>query len=239
MQPKGEIMTGRVHSFQSLGTVDGPGVRTVLFLQGCPLRCPYCHNPDTWDKESGTAVTVDDAVKNILRYRSYFGKDGGATVSGGEPLLQADFVYELFSRLKEENINTALDTSGVIMNDKVKKLLEKTDIVLLDIKFSDDELYKKYIGVGLSVPLAFLAECERAKKRVIIRQVITPGINDAKDDVLKLREILKPFTCVEKIELLPFRKLCKEKYESMNIYFPFGDRKEMPQEEINRLQKLL
>ncbi|MDY3896243.1 MAG: 4Fe-4S cluster-binding domain-containing protein, partial [Candidatus Fimenecus sp.] len=106
-------MTGRVHSFQSLGTVDGPGVRTVLFLQGCPLRCPYCHNPDTWDKESGTAVTVDDAVKNILRYRSYFGKDGGATVSGGEPLLQADFVYELFSRLKEENINTALDTSGV------------------------------------------------------------------------------------------------------------------------------
>ena len=191
-------MTGKVHSFQSLGTVDGPGVRTVLFLQGCLLRCPYCHNPDTWDKNGGEDIFVDDAVKKILRYRSYFGKDGGVTVSGGEPLLQAEFVYELFTRLKEEGIGTALDTSGVIMNDSVKKLLGKTDIVLLDIKFSRDDLYKKYIGVSLSAPLAFLAECEKAKKRVIIRQVITPGINDTEDDVLELREILKPFNCVEK-----------------------------------------
>ena len=184
-------MTGKVHSFQSLGTVDGPGVRTVLFLQGCPLRCPYCHNPDTWDKNAGEDIFVDDAVKKILRYRSYFGKDGGVTVSGGEPLLQVEFVYELFTRLKEEGIGTALDTSGIIMNDSVKKLLGKTDIVLLDIKFSRDDLYKKYIGVSLSAPLAFLAECEKAKKRVIIRQVITPGINDTEDDVLKLCEILK------------------------------------------------
>lgn len=158
-------MTGKVHSFQSLGTVDGPGVRTVLFLQGCPLRCPYCHNPDTWDKNAGEDIFVDDAVKIILRYRSYFGKDGGVTVSGGEPLLQVEFVYELFTRLKEEGIGTALDTSGVIMNDSVKKLLGKTDIVLLDIKFSRDDLYKKYIGVSLSAPLAFLAECEKAKKK--------------------------------------------------------------------------
>ena len=201
-------MTGKVHSFQSLGTVDGPGVRTVLFLQGCPLRCPYCHNPDTWDKNGGEDIFVDDAVKKILRYRSYFGKDGGVTVSGGEPLLQVEFVYELFTRLKEEGIGTALDTSGVIMNDSVKKLLGKTDIVLLDIKFSRDDLYKKYIGVSLSAPLAF-------------------------------REILKPFNCVEKTELLPFRKLCKEKYESLNIFFPFGDREEMPQEKLNELQKLL
>ena len=232
-------MTGKVHSFQSLGTVDGPGVRTVLFLQGCPLRCPYCHNPDTWDKNAGEDIFVDDAVKKILRYRSYFGKDGGVTVSGGEPLLQVEFVYELFTRLKEEGIGTALDTSGVIMNDSVKKLLGKTDIVLLDIKFSRDDLYKKYIGVSLSAPLAFLAECEKAKKRVIIRQVITPGINDTEDDVLKLREILKPFNCVEKTELLPFRKLCKEKYEGLTIFFPFGDREEMPQEKLNELQKLL
>ena len=214
-------MTGKVHSFQSLGTVDGPGVRTVLFLQGCPLRCPYCHNPDTWDKNAGEDIFVDDAVKKILRYRSYFGKDGGVT------------------RLKEEGIGTALDTSGIIMNDSVKKLLGKTDIVLLDIKLSRDDLYKKYIGESLSAPLAFLAECEKAKKRVIIRQVITPGINDTEDDVLKLREILKPFNCVEKTELLPFRKLCKEKYESLNIFFPFGDREEMPQEKLNELQKLL
>lgn len=153
--------------------------------------------------------------------------------------MQVEFVYELFTRLKEEGIGTALDTSGVIMNDSVKKLLGKTDIVLLDIKFSRDDLYKKYIGVSLSAPLAFLAECEKAKKRVIIRQVITPGINDTEDDVLKLREILKPFNCVEKTELLPFRKLCKEKYENLNIFFPFGDREEMPQEKLNELQKLL
>lgn len=118
-------MTGKVHSFQSLGTVDGPGVRTVLFLQGCPLRCPYCHNPDTWDKNAGEDIFVVDAVKKILRYRSYFGKDGGVTVSGGEPLLQVEFVYELFTRLKEEGIGTALDTSGVIMNDSVKSFSAK------------------------------------------------------------------------------------------------------------------
>lgn len=233
-------MEAIVHSVETAGALDGPGLRYVLFLKGCPFRCKFCHNPDTWAVPAGERKTLEEVLSDIAKYESFFKfTGGGVTVSGGEPLLQVEFVYELFTRLKEEGIGTALDTSGVIMNDSVKKLLGKTDIVLLDIKFSRDDLYKKYIGVSLSAPLAFLAECEKAKKRVIIRQVITPGINDTEDDILKLREILKPFNCVERTELLPFRKLCKEKYESLNIFFPFGDREEMPQEKLNELQKLL
>lgn len=232
-------MKGRVHSFQSLGTVDGPGVRTVLFLQGCILRCPYCHNPDTWDKCGGTEEESDDIATKILRYKSYFGKDGGVTVSGGEPLLQADFVYDLFLKLKNENIGTALDTSGAVINESVKRLLSVTDIVLLDIKYSDDESYKKYIGMSISQPLEFLSLCEKSNVRVIIRQVITPGINDSDENIIKLNKLLSPFKCVEKVELLPFRKLCEEKYKAMGIPFPFGDKPEMPQKRIDELKKML
>ena len=194
-----------------------------------------------WVGRMSFAKKLYDIVRidHFIGFNSYYAIPfGSKTAHGGE--WHDGPKYDLFNVIKRET-----GKGGIIAEDlgdifdSVKKLLGKTDIVLLDIKFSRDDLYKKYIGVSLSAPLAFLAECEKAKKRVIIRQVITPGINDTEDDVLKLREILKPFNCVEKTELLPFRKLCKEKYESLNIFFPFGDREEMPQEKLNELQKLL
>ena len=232
-------MKGRIHSFQSLGTVDGPGVRTVLFMQGCPLRCPYCHNPDTWDALGGEETDSADIAGKVLRYKSYFGADGGITVSGGEPLLQAEFVYSLFKKLKREGVGTALDTSGILTGEKVEKLLTVTDIALLDIKFSSDGKYQQYIGESLGKPLMFLSLCQKNGVRVIIRQVITEGVNDAEEEILALRTLLEPYSCVEKIELLPFRKLCSEKYEGMGIPFPFGDRPETSAETIERLSALL
>lgn len=232
-------MEGRIHSFQSLGTVDGPGVRCVLFMQGCPLRCPYCHNPDTWDYTAGTVTDSHTAAQRILRCKPYFGTDGGVTVSGGEPLAQADFVYALFCELHEHHIHTALDTSGVVLNAAVEKLLTETDLVLLDIKFSTDAEYTQYLNTALAKPLAFLAHCQKKNIPVVVRQVITPGINDSADNVERLKALLRPYPCVEKIELLPFRKLCAEKYGQMQIPFPFKDRPEASAELMHTLNAAL
>lgn len=229
-------MLGRMHSFQSLGTVDGPGVRSVVFLQGCPLRCPYCHNPDTWDKNGGTPVSADEMFQRILRYKSYFGKTGGVTVSGGEPLLQTEFVTELFSLCKGEGLSTALDTSGIFLDEKTEKLLAVTDIILLDIKFSDTEKYEKYIGVPLKTVMRFLRCADAKKKRVIVRQVITPGINDSRADLEKLQSIVRRFPCIEKVELLPFMKLCDEKYNSLEIPFPFGEYPAADAKKVEQMQ---
>lgn len=232
-------MTGKIHSFQSMGTVDGPGVRSVVFLQGCPLRCPYCHNPDTWDRNGGTEKEAKAVFETVRRYKSYFGKDGGVTVSGGEPLLQAEFVTELFTLCKAEGISTALDTSGVIFNESVKKLLAVTDIVLLDIKFSDTERYQKYIGIPLERVEKFLEYVNAQNKRIIIRQVVTPTVNDTPVDMLALKNLCAQYPCIEKIELLPFLKLCAEKYEAMGIEFPFGKYDAMDAEKTVALSALL
>ena len=143
-------LLGKIHSFQSLGTVDGPGIRYVVFMQGCPLRCSCCHNPDTWAINDGKEYTAEQVVDNAYRYKDYFGKNGGITVSGGEPLLQAQSVNQVFALCKERNINTCLDTSGCIINKDVLSLLESTDRVLLDIKYTENSLYNKYVGCNLS-----------------------------------------------------------------------------------------
>jgi len=212
---------GRVHSLQSLGTVDGPGIRFVVFMQGCNLRCGYCHNPDTWESDEGILYTPDDLIEKIVRYKSYFGKEGGITVSGGEPLLQAEFVTELFKLCRNNDINTCLDTSGSIMNDKVKELLEYTDRVLLDIKFTNNEHYKRYIGCSLEAPLSFLEYVDIKNIPVTVRQVVVPTLNDDDESVFRLKEIIALHQCVDKVELLPFKKICKVKYDNMGIEFPF------------------
>ena len=214
-------IVGNVHSFQSLGTVDGPGIRFVVFMQGCNLRCGYCHNPDTWSVQGGTQYTAHEVFEKVKRYKTYFGKDGGITVSGGEPLLQSDFVKELFKLCKEEEINTCLDTSGSILNDSVKELLSLADRVLLDIKYTNDDMYRKYVGCSIYSPLRFLDYLHDLCIPVTLRQVIIPTLNDNEENILMLRNIANSQNCVDKVELLPFKKICKVKYDNMGLEFPF------------------
>lgn len=216
-------MIGRVHSVQTLGTVDGPGVRFVLFLQGCPLRCAYCHNPDTWDVSDGHEASAEEIVAQLLRYRAYFGQKGGITVSGGEPLLQAPFVRELFTLCHKEGVHTALDTSGCIWNEEVAALLAVTDLCLLDHKMPTDEQYRAHIGCGIAPVERFLAELEARHVPTWLRRVIVPGINDTLEETKALYALAARHTCVERVELLPFRKLCITKYEQMGIPFPLAD----------------
>ncbi len=232
-------MTGRIHSFQSLGTVDGPGVRFVVFVQGCPLRCAYCHNPDTWEKETGIEYTAKEIVEKVIRFREYFGKDGGITVSGGEPLIQAKFVSELLALCHENKLNTCLDTSGCILNDEIKVLLTKTDRVLLDIKYTTDELYHKYAGWSLDAPLKFLEYLDEKQIPTTIRHVIVPTINDNEQNIDRLRKIKEKFSCVDGVELLAFRKICQVKYDEMKIKFPFADIPEPTNKTMEKLQSML
>lgn len=233
------MCTGYINSIQSLGTLDGPGVRFVVFMQGCNLRCGYCHNPDTWNMSDGTPVTAQELVDKVKRFKSYFGENGGITVSGGEPLLQADFVTDLFKLCHNEGINTCLDTSGSIMNDNVKELLEHTDRVLLDIKFTTNEDYMNYVGCSLDSPLFFLDYLSQMDIPVTIRQVIVPTLNDSAENILQLKEIISSRSCVDKIELLPFKKICKVKYDNLGLIFPFEKYNTPDSDKIEKLYKII
>ena len=230
-------MTGKIHSFQSLGTVDGPGVRAVIFMQGCPLRCSCCHNPDTWDFGGGVDMTVEETVEKIRRLRAYFGRRGGITVSGGEPLMQAGFVKELFRACRGEGIHCALDTSGCIYNEEVEELLSLCDLVLLDYKYTNDDDYKKQVGCSIEQVEYFLSRLDKMNKRVWLRQVIIPELNDSEESLSKFRALREKYPCIEKIELLPFRKLCIEKYENLNIPFPLIDAPEADPDKVAKLQE--
>ena len=232
-------MTGRIHSIQSLGTLDGPGVRFVVFLQGCNLRCGCCHNPDTWDCAGGTETSAEELVKKAVRYREYFGENGGVTLSGGEPLLQAAFAREFFERCHAEGLHTCLDTSGSVWNGDVEALLAVTDRVLLDIKYTDDALYRAHVGCPLEKPLDFLAYLNEKNIPVTLRQVIIPTLNDTAENVLALREIAASHPCVDKVELLPFRKLCQVKYDKLGIPFAFGHLPEPAGEKMKELNAIL
>ena len=232
-------LIGRVHSIQSMGTLDGPGVRFVVFMQGCNLRCGCCHNPDTWSSVGGKEYTPEELVSRAVRYREYFGKDGGVTVSGGEPLLQAEFVRELFRRCHDADLNTCLDTSGSLLNEAVDGLLDETDRVLLDIKYTDDGLYRKHVGCSIDNPLRFLKRLNEKGIATTLRQVTIPTLNDTKDNVFALCDIAKAYPCVYKIELLPFKKICQVKYDGMGISFPFADLPTPTAESMLSLRELL
>lgn len=228
-------MEGRVHSLQSLGTVDGPGLRYVVFLQGCPLRCVYCHNPDTWDPAGGAVMGTEELVEKILRCRPYFGAEGGVTVSGGEPLLQAGFVTQLFARLKQEGVHTALDTSGAGDLGKAPALLEVTDLVLLDLKFPTEEGYRQHCRGSLGQTEAFAALVAEKQVPLWVRHVVAPGLNDTLEDMAAVKSWAQRQPTLEKIEWLPFHNLCLEKYQQLGVPFPLADTPPMDREKLDRL----
>lgn len=229
-------MTGKIHSIQSLGTLDGPGIRFVVFFQGCNLRCGCCHNPDTWNRDEGTPCTALSLVEKAERYKSYFGKDGGITLSGGEPLLQAEFATEIFTECKKRGIHTCLDTSGSIFNEQVKSLLSVTDRVLLDIKYPTEEQYRKFVGCGIETPLTFLEYLNQNNISTTLRQVTIPTLNDTEESVEFLNGLAKKYRCVDKIELLPFKKICTVKYEKLGLSFPFEGYETPSAETMKRLE---
>ena len=230
---------GRVHSIQSMGTLDGPGVRFVVFLSGCNLRCGCCHNPDTWNITEGKQFTAGEIIDRAVRFREYFGKEGGITLSGGEPLLQAEFARAIFALAKDAGINTCLDTSGSLMNDSVRDLLSVTDRVLLDIKYTDELMYKKHVGCDMESVLSFLEYINERKINVTVRQVIIPTLNDTKENILALKNITRVYPSVDKIELLPFKKICTVKYEKLGIPFPFADIPTPTREKMDELNGYL
>ena len=228
----------RISSFQSLGTVDGPGVRAVVFMQGCPLTCHCCHNPETWDFNGGQEITAQELFYKIIRCKSYFGKNGGVTFSGGEPLMQSDFLLKFIPLLKNEGIHIAIDTSGCVFNETVKKVLDLCDLVLLDYKYTNETDYLKYTGMDIGKADSFLNYLNSINKPVWIRQVLIPEINDTKVSLLNLFGLEKKYPCIKKTELLPFRKLCIEKYKELNIPFPFEHIREATKEDIERCKKI-
>jgi len=229
----------RVHSMQTLGTLDGPGVRFVVFTQGCPLRCACCHNPDTWDARGGKDTGISELVQKCLRYREYFGAKGGITVSGGEPLMQAKAVHKLFEKCKAEGINTCLDTSGCVLNDDVKELLTVTDRVLLDIKYTNDTDYRRYTGWSMDAPMEFLHYLNEKSIPTTLRQVIIPTLNDSEESIARLKAIKDAHPCADGVELLAFRKLCESKYQTLGIPFPLTHLKETSPDTIKKLTALL
>lgn len=232
-------MKGFVNSIQSMGTLDGPGVRFVVFLQGCNLRCGCCHNPETWEVGAGTEFASEEIVSRCERFKEYFGDLGGITLTGGEPLLQAKFAGEIFALCREKGINTCLDTSGSVMNDEVRKLLDLTDYVLLDIKYTDEEQYKKYAGCSMQRPMDFLKLLSEKNIPTVLRQVIIPTLNDTEENILRLKGIAEEYKSVEKIELLPFKKICTVKYEKEGKEFPFADIPTPTPDKMKELNNLL
>lgn len=226
-------MVGRIHSFESMGCADGPGVRFIVFFQGCPLRCAYCHNPDTWETEGGVSYTAEEILQNALRYRPYFGEEGGITLSGGEPLLQADFALELLKAAKAAGLHTALDTSCMAGEAHWDEIFRSADLILADLKFTTEEAYRAHTGGSLQRVLRFLKAAEQAGVPVWLRHVIVPGLTDG--DLPAVLEIADRFSNIKKIELLPFRKLCTTKYQNLGVPFPLA---ETPECDANTLDIL-
>lgn len=215
---------GRIHSIESFGTVDGPGIRFLAFMQGCPMRCLFCHNPDTWDVNGSVQWewTAEELMEETLKYRNFI-KSGGVTCTGGEPLVQADFVREYFGLCHGYGIHTALDTSGVVFNDAARGCLEVTDLVLLDVKTVDDGLHKRLTGVPRTNNARFLDYLQEVGKPVWIRHVVTPGINDDDGHLGAVAEYLSGFSVIENVEILPYHDLGKFKYEKMGLDYVLGD----------------
>lgn len=238
-------MLGYIHSFESFGTVDGPGVRFVVFFQGCPMRCMYCHNPDTWSTNIGVRYSSEEIIEKITRNAPFY-TTGGLTATGGEPMLQLDFLTELFTLAKRNNINTCLDTSGVIFDpdnaelvEKTDMLLNVTDLVMLDIKHIDDEEHKKLTSRTNKNILAFAKYLNKKGVKMRVRHVIVPGVTDKREELSALGAFLKSFTNIEKIETLPYHTLGKAKYEKLGIEYPLGNTPQLSEKDAEKALKII
>lgn len=232
-------MNGYIHSFESFGTVDGPGVRFVVFFQGCPMRCLYCHNPDTWAANTGTEYSAEQIIEKLERNKTFY-TTGGITATGGEPMLQLDFLIELFSLAKSKGIHTCLDTSGIMFNPnneermkKIDTLISVCDLVMLDIKHIDNDEHKKLTGQSNENILKFADYLNKNNVKMRIRHVIVPNITDKRDELLTLGNFLRTFTNIEKIETLPYHTLGKVKYENLGINYPLGDLHQLTEKDAN------
>ena len=213
---------GRIHSVESFGALDGPGIRYVLFLQGCPLRCVYCHNPDTWELDGKNVKTPDEVIADIVRYKNFI-KKGGVTISGGEPLMQADFCRALIDLCRKEGLHTAIDTSGGVPLSSCRQAVDAADMLLLDIKALDGSLCEKLTGRDSKNALELLSYCEITGKPVWIRHVLVPGMTLVKERLTALADFLTAYSCIKKIELLPFHKMGEYKWETMGLRSPLSD----------------
>ena len=230
-------MEGRIHSIETCGTLDGPGIRYVIFLQGCPLRCKFCHNPDSWQLESDKKTSVKDLMEDILRYRNFI-KTGGITLSGGEPLLQAEFAAALFRECRKNGIHTAVDTSGAIPLSACKEAIDEVDLVLLDIKSIDTIKCQELTGKGNEEVLKLLDYLELTGKDVWIRHVVVPGITENDEDIERLAEYLSKYTVIKRVEILPFHKMGEYKWKQLNMKYELSDTPPPKKESIENIKGL-
>lgn len=231
-------MKGRVHSIESMGLVDGPGIRTVVFLQGCGLRCAYCHNPDTWTPAGGRETDDDELLAKLLRYRPYYRDKGGVTFSGGEPLFQKEFLLSMLKKCRNAGINTCIDTAGGAEGD-FEEILKYTDLVIFDIKHYDPHEYRKITGKDMECSLNFLKQVQKAGVPMWIRHVVVPGITDSEEHIRRLAGYVRNIANVHKIELLPFHQLGRNKYAEMGIKYSLEDTAPMDKGEVKRLQEIV
>lgn len=235
-------MTGRIHSIETFGTVDGPGVRFVVFFQGCVLRCQYCHNPDTWSFNSGTEHEASSIIEKMKRNKEFY-LTGGITATGGEPMCQIDFLIDLFSLAKKEGIHTCLDTSGTMFNkismDKIDRLLDVTDLVMLDIKQMDEKKHIALTGKDNANILDFAKYISKRGTKIRIRYVLVPTLTDDEGDLIFLGRFLKDLTCLEKIEVLPYHTLGTVKYKALNIPYPLENIPEATDEDVKRALSII
>ncbi len=233
---------GNVHSIESFGTVDGPGIRLVVFLQGCPMRCLYCHNPDTWSYEENKKVFVSEILDKYDSIKEFL-KNGGITVTGGEPLSQIDFVTELFKQAKQKNIHTALDTSGVLFNRKnlaqFDRLLKYTDLVLLDIKHINDEEHKKLTGFSNKNILDFAMYLSEKNIPIWVRHVVVPTITDDEKHLKELGKFLANIKSLKALDVLPYHNMAISKYENLNIDYPLKNISPLTKEEAMKARQII
>ena len=242
-------MLGRINKLETFGSVDGPGVRFVVFTQGCPMRCLFCHNPETWDFKGDKAgsfdISAEDLLKKALRYRSYWGKDGGITVSGGEPLMQMDFLLEFFTLAKAAGVHTCIDTSGVNFVrtepyfSTFKQLMEVTDLLLVDLKIIDPKLHKKLTGHSIDHNLDLFRYLDEIQKPIWIRHVLVPGISDNDEYLKKTGDFISTLSNVKKVEVLPYHSLALAKYQEMGIEYPLADTKSPSPDRVKNANRIL